>query len=95
MGKTIKVFSIMKMTEESLAPQFYGTSDLALATTLSLFYPIESMDRTDVHRVFFTFKRTVELENTIEAYWKGELRIEPQTFFGKLKTIKARLYEER
>lgn len=72
----------------------YQTSDLALATTLSLFHPIESMDRTDVRRVIFAFERTDELENTIEAYWKGELKVEPKSFFGQLKIIKSRLYEE-
>lgn len=72
---------------------YYETSDLALATTLSLFHPIESMDRTDVRRTLFAFKRTSELENTIEAYWKCELKIDPQTFFSQLKMIKTRLYE--
>lgn len=74
---------------------YYETSDLALATTLSLFQTIESVDRTDVRRALFIFELTVGLEEAIEAYWKGELKIEPKEFFNQLKTIKSRLYEGR
>jgi hypothetical protein len=71
---------------------FYVTSDLALATTLSLFYPIEAIDKQSSRRAYFVFKREKGLEELIEKYWRGELRIEPKTFFNQLRVIKARLY---
>jgi hypothetical protein len=71
---------------------FYRTSDLALATTISLFYPIEAIDKQNPRKAYFIFKREEGLDELIEKYWKGELRIEPKTFFNQLRVIKARLY---
>lgn len=71
---------------------YYKTSDLALATTLSLFCPIESMDRSDPHRAFFIFKRGKDLDEIVESFWHKKLKIEPQEFFNQLKNIKTRIY---
>jgi len=74
---------------------FYRTADLALATAISLFYPLEAIDRQDSRRkARFLFKRNAELDELIENYWKGELRVEPQAYFNALRVIKARLYGE-
>jgi len=70
----------------------FRTSDLALATTISLFYPIEAIDKQNPRKAYFVFKREEGLDELIEKYWKGELRIEPKTFFNQLRVIKARLY---
>jgi hypothetical protein len=71
---------------------FYRTSDLALATTISLFYPIEAIDKQNPRKAYFVFKREEGLDELIEKYWKGELRIDPKMFFNQLRVIKARLY---
>lgn len=73
----------------------YSTSDLALATMISLFYPLEAIDRTNSNKSQFLFKRDEELDQLIEAFWRKELQVEPQTYFNQLKIIKSRLYEER
>jgi hypothetical protein len=74
---------------------YYSTSDLALATAISLFYPVDSIDKQNPHKALFLFKKDSGLEQLIEAYWKGELKVNPATYFSQLKIIKARLYEER
>lgn len=74
---------------------YYATSDLALATAISLSYPIEVIDRQNPTKAQFLFKRDSGLDQLIEAYWKGELKINPQTYFNQLKTLKARLYGEK
>jgi len=74
---------------------YYETSDLALATALSLFHPIESVDKTDLRRVCFVFRRSKELDELIESYWNGSLSVEPQRYFGQLKNIKTRIYASR
>lgn len=71
---------------------YYQSSDLALATTLSLFFPIENIDKTNPHRAIFKFKRAIALDKVIEAYWKKEIKVTPQDFFQQLKVIKTRLY---
>lgn len=74
---------------------FYKTSDLALTTAISLYYPLEAIDRQNPTKAEFIFKRDESLDKLIEGYWRGELMVNPQTYFNQLKIIKARLYGER
>jgi hypothetical protein len=74
---------------------FYSSSDLALVAAISLWHPIESIDRTNPAKALFIFKRDENLDQIIESFWKQELRIEPQSYFNQLKIIKSRLYGER
>ncbi len=82
------------MTQTNLKlNEFYSTSDLALAAAISLWYPIESIDRQNPHKAVFLFKRDEHLEELIETYWRGELKVNPAAYFNQLKLIKARLYQ--
>lgn len=72
--------------------QLYSTSDLTLAVTLSLFHPIESIDKTNPRKAIFFFLKTPELEKFIISYLRDEIKVAPQTFFNQLRTIKTRLY---
>jgi hypothetical protein len=71
----------------------YETADLALVTALSLWLPIDSIDRSNPKQAVFNFTRTDELERLLEMYWRKDLLIEPQGYFNQLRSIKARLYE--
>jgi hypothetical protein len=73
---------------------FYKTSDLALATTLSLFHPIEKIEKANPRKAFFVFKKSENLDELLEKYWKGQLQVEPALYFQQLKILKARLYSE-
>lgn len=85
----------MSITQENIKlNNYYSSSDLALATALSLFYPIDSIDRQNPHKALFLFKKDAGLEQLIEAYWRGELKVNPASYFNQLKSIKARLYSE-
>lgn len=70
----------------------YKTSDMALATTLSLNYPIFSIDKSNPSRSEFCFEKCSDIYDFVNRYWNGELRVEPQKFFTQLKVIKTRLY---
>ncbi len=73
---------------------YYSTSDLALVAAISLYFPLEAIDRQNPHKALFLFKRQEQLDQLIESYWRGELQVEPQNYFNQLKNIKARLYSE-
>ena len=73
----------------------YKTTDLALATAISLFYPMKTIDRQNPYKAQFTFKQCTKLDKLIEDYWRGELKVEPQTYFNALRVIKARLYADK
>jgi len=83
------------MTQENLnVNEYYASSDLALVTAISLWYPIEIIDKTNPRKAQFLFKRDENLDQLIEAYWKNELKVSPIAYFQQLKIIKARLYGE-
>jgi hypothetical protein len=83
------------MSETMRQESLYQVKDLALATTISLFQPIEAIDRPDGSRkAIFLFVRSPELDELVEQYWKGLLKVEPQQYFNQLKVIKARLWSE-
>lgn len=74
---------------------FY-TSDLALASLITLYYPLEAIDRTqNPYKAQFIFKKDSQLDQLVDTYWHGQLKIEPQAYFNALKSIKARLYSDR
>lgn len=71
---------------------FYETADLSLSTTLSLWYPIQRIVRSNPRKAIFVFEKTKELLNLVDAYYRDEIKVSPQTFFNQLRAIKARLY---
>lgn len=83
-------------TQKLKVENYYSTSDLALAALVSLSYPLEAIDKTEnPHKALFLFKRDEQLDHLVEAYWKGEINVNPQLYFNALKNIKTRLYESR
>jgi len=80
----------MKLNE--LNNDFYSSSDLSLCTTLSLYFPIEDIDRSNSRKAVFLFKKTKKLDDLVDAYYRDEIRISPQAYFNQLRVIKARLY---
>lgn len=72
----------------------YTTSDLALASAISLWVPIDSIDRSNPRHATFIFKRTDDLDGIIELYWKGQLPVDAQTYYLQIKAVKTRLYGE-
>lgn len=81
------------MNQDLTNKDFYTCSDLSLVALISLYYPIDVIDRTNPRKAVFFFKRSDQLDSLIEAYWRKELQVEPQSYFSQLKTVKARLYE--
>jgi hypothetical protein len=73
---------------------FFKTTDLALATTISLSYPLETIDRGN-RKAQFVFKRDVGLDELITSYWRRELKVEPQAYYDALRVTKGQLYENQ
>lgn len=77
---------------QQLNENYYQTSDLSLAATLSLWCPIEDIDRSNPRKAVFIFRNTKELQELVEKYYRNELKISPQVYFNQLRVVKARLY---
>ena len=81
--------------KQDVTTNLYLTSDLALATTLNMSFPLEDIDRSNPKRAVFVFRRSAELEKTVDDFFKNEIKVSPQIYFNQLRDIKARLYSER
>jgi hypothetical protein len=68
-------------------------SDFQLAVTLStLGFQLEDIDRTSSERYQFCFRGNKKLDETIQAFWRGELRLEPKALLLNHKLLKSRIY---
>lgn len=84
----------MKITINKLSVnEYFQTTDLSLAGVISLYYPLEFVDRTNFQKAQFVFKRDENLDKLVDSYWRSELSVEPQHYFAQLRFIKSRLYE--
>jgi hypothetical protein len=81
------------MRSETTQKDLYRTSDLACASALSLFVPLQDVDKSDPRRAQFIFNRNKGLDTLIEEFRKGELSVEPRAYFDQIKALKTRLYE--
>lgn len=72
----------------------YSTSDLALTAAISLWFPIDSIDKENPRKANFLFKQSTKLYELLDQYWKHQLKVDPQVYFDQLRAIKARLYSE-
>jgi len=73
----------------------FRTADLSPVAALCVSrFVVEEMERVSPTRSVFIFTSTAELQEAVDGYWRGDLRIEPQSFFNQLKILKARIYEQ-
>ena len=71
---------------------YFKTSDLTLATTLSLHFPIIKLERLNPHKVVFVFDHFPDLDQMVEQFWQNKLYVEPLQFASQLKNLKTRIY---
>ena len=71
----------------------YCTSDLALVATISLYYPIDSIDKSNPERVIFKFIKDDKFDSLLDQYWDGKLRIDPLRYSLNLKALKNRIFQ--
>lgn len=83
-----------KKHNEAKDVQIYSTTDLFLAATLALWFPVDSLDKKDPQKVIFNFIEDASLEIALDAYWSNALQVEPKALLNNLKTLKSRLYQE-
>lgn len=77
--------------------EYYETSDLSLATTLSLNHTIVEVRREypNSKKAVFIFEDSDDLRDMADGFWKETLQVSPLKYFNQLRMVKARLYENR
>lgn len=83
----------MSMNQNNISNTF-RTADLPLAAALCVSgFVARDVDAVSPRRSVFVYDTGSELQEAVNRYWRGELRIEPQAYFNQLKMLKARIYE--
>lgn len=71
--------------------EHYSTPDLNLATTISLSYPLDSIERLSDRKLSFVFKREEGMDQLIESFWRREIKVEPNQYSEHRKVLIARI----
>ena len=71
-------------------------SDLGLASALAcLSFRIEELDRSNPRRVVFRFDASQHgIQEAVDDYWNGNLRLPPAPLFTHQRLLKQRIYSE-
>jgi hypothetical protein len=73
----------------------WETHDIAIASALTcLDFPIISLNKSNPKRARFIFALSEGLTLSVEAFWAGNLRLDPQKYAFMLKTLKNRIYND-
>ena len=83
------------MTSLGVGPRlgYMKTSDITLATTISLWILPEKIERIkNSNKVFFVYPENKKIDDIVEKYWRRELRVEPRSFFDQLRALKGQIY---
>jgi hypothetical protein len=71
----------------------YATSDVYLASSLlALGHTFVAIDRDEPTRCKFIFDNSTELQESVDAFWRKHLALEPQTLFTALRSLKWQLH---
>lgn len=70
------------------------TTDIGLAATILVSYPLVELNTHDPSKVAFGFVKSPELDEYIQKYWDKELLVEPQAFYSELLMLRKRINQE-
>lgn len=72
----------------------YKTNSLSLASALSIFLPIISVEKDLINNnCLFCFDDTPQLRQLISDFWNKNLQVDASEYFSQTKTLKARIHE--
>lgn len=75
--------------------KLFETSDFSLCISLILLgYKLSSIDKSNPKRCVFQFEYEDDIQKSVEAYFKGELRLDPRLVLFQAKVIKSMINED-
>ena len=73
----------------------FFTFDLGLSSALaSVGFSLVSLDRANLRKAQFIFRRGDGMDEIVDAYWADRLEVKARTYFDTTKMLKNRLYSE-
>lgn len=73
----------------------WTTYDLGVSTALLCAgFELLSLSRTNPRKCLFIFRKAKNIDETANAYFADQLKLNARSFFDQLKALKNRLYSE-
>ncbi len=73
----------------------WTTYDLGVSTALLCAgFELLSLNRSNPRKVLFIFRREENIDETANAYFADQLKLNARAYFDQLKALKNRLYSE-
>ena len=73
----------------------WTTYDLGVSTALLCTgFELLSLNKTNPRKVLFIFRREENIDETANAYFADQLKLNARAYFDQLKALKNRLYSE-
>ena len=73
----------------------FTTYDLGVSTALLCAgFQLLSMDKKNVRKALFVFKKDDGIEDVADRYFSDRLEVKARSFFDHLKALKNKLYSE-
>lgn len=74
--------------------EYYQSSDFCLVSTLvSLGFSVSNLDRSNPQRINFNFTDTTELRQSVDLYWKKQIKVSPLDFYYAQRQLKTLMYQ--
>ena len=74
---------------------FFYTFDMGLSAALiGVGFSLVSLDRENLRKVQFVFRRADGMDETVDAYWADTLQLKARAYFDTIKMLKNRLHSE-
>ena len=80
------------MMKQNIKENIYRTTDLALASFLSLSCTSFEMNRLGGNKCVFVFRETEELVSLIESFFANTGTVSPFDYFNAIKKLKTMIY---
>jgi len=71
----------------------FATCDVYLASSLAaLGHQLITIDKEQPTRCRFVFENSTTLQESVDAFWRKRLALEPQTLFSSMRSLKWQLH---
>lgn len=85
----------IRKSERVVSDKVWTTYDLGVSTALLCAdFELLSLDRTNQKKALFVFRKAKKIDETANAYFADQLKLNVRSYFDQLKALKNRLYSE-
>ena len=74
----------------------FKTADINLASALlAAGFAVDTTDNSNPKRIYFFFEKNEQLEQAVDNYWRGELKVDAKDIGLCRRELMSRIYDEK